>query len=339
MIRVGILGPSEIAFRRFLPALVKTEGCEYAGVAVATIEERKIIANQEATEEDVLKGVEKGNAFVRTFGGMVYSSYEHLLNDASIDAIYLPLPPALHYYWAKKALEAGKHVLVEKPFTTSLRDTCDLIRIAQTHNLALHENYMFIYHSQLEKIEGMLAEGRIGEVRLFRTAFGFPQRASGDFRYSKALGGGALFDCGGYPIKLARRFLGKTAELKYGELQYKADCEVDIAGSGICSDGQGLTVQIAFGMDNAYKCELEVWGSKGRICTNRIFTAPMGYQPTLEIETQDGKESVLLEADDTFYKSIQHFIYLIEKPEERMLQFEEIVAQARTIDNFANKLN
>ena len=119
--RIGIICPSEIAIRRFLPAL-KESGCfEFAGVAVASREEF-----QGATEEVLQNERRKAQAFIDMAGGRVYEGYRTLIEADDVDAVYLPLPPGLHYRWAKEALRAGKHILVEKPFTTSLKDTEDL---------------------------------------------------------------------------------------------------------------------------------------------------------------------------------------------------------------------
>ena len=191
-IRIGILGASDVAFRRFLPALKTSPNFVYIGVAS--------------------RNIQKTQKFVDMHGGRGFSGYDALLKSDEVDALYIPLPPALHYQWAKKALEHGKHVLLEKPFTTSLADTETLIELARKQNLALHENYMFIYHRQLTKITKMLADGIIGDVRLMRTAFGFPFRGLQDFRYSKKLGGGALFDVEDIPYDLRVFFWGIAPE-------------------------------------------------------------------------------------------------------------------------------
>ena len=182
-LRIGILGASDIAFRRFLPALLAVDCFEYAGIAS--------------------REVSKTIRFEDSYGGTGYENYDTLLEDKNIDAVYIPLPPSLHFEWAMKALNKGKHILVEKPFSTSLTDTNRILEEAKKNNLAVHENYTFLYHTQLQVIENMIKEGVIGEVRLYRSVFGFPFRHENDFRYNKSLGGGSLFDCGGYPIKLA----------------------------------------------------------------------------------------------------------------------------------------
>ena len=152
--RIGIICPSEIAFRRFLPALQKIEEIEYVGVAYATLTEwyGKDTEIKPGMEKVLEVEKEKADKFVEAYGGKVFSGYEAMLSSGEIDAVYLPLPPALHYAWAKLALEKGLHVLVEKPSTTKLSDTEELVRLAIEKGLALHENYMFAYHTQLDTV-------------------------------------------------------------------------------------------------------------------------------------------------------------------------------------------
>lgn len=311
-LRLGIIGTSEIAYRRFLPALKKCKEIEYVGVASRTIEKTK--------------------SFIAEYGGKGYSSYEELIEDSSIDAIYIPLPPALHYKWAKAALESGKHVMLEKPFTTSLEDTQNLINIAKSKNLVLHENYMFQYHSQIDDIKEIVNSGKIGEVRLYRVAFGFPFRGSNDFRYNKDLGGGALLDCGGYTVKLASLLLGKSSKVDSCMFNVSETFGVDIYGSATISNDNNEVAQIAFGMDNAYKCELEIWGSEGTIYTNRILTAPDGFKPVVIIKLQNEEETVILESDDSFYKSIDRFHKAISYDDIKNNNYDEIKRQALLIE-------
>lgn len=311
-IRIGILGASEIAFRRFLPALSACQEFEYAGVASRTLE--------------------KGKPFSDTYGGIIYDGYDSLLADESIDAVYLPLPPALHYAWGRNVLEAGKHLLMEKPFTTSAKDTATLLQLAEEKELAVHENYMFLYHSQLAWIEEQVKSGVIGELRLIRTAFGFPKRGEADFRYSKSLGGGALLDCGGYPLRLVSHLLGETARVTAARLNQPSGYEVDLFGCATVENEIRQAAQISFGMDNSYKCELELWGSRGCLRADRIFTAPAGFTPVITLHTAQGTEQITLPADDSFRNSIRGFQESIEMPDLRMKRMEEIRREAQLVE-------
>lgn len=326
--KIGVLCPSEIAFRRFMPALKTLGGFEYIGLAAAT---RREFCGEDS-DEVMPAEYEKAQGFQNEYGGRIFGGYEALLNSDEIDAVYIPLPPALHFKWAKTALECGKHVLLEKPFTTALCDTEELISIAKERSLSLHENYMFVYHTQLDFIKEQLAAGAIGEVRLIRIDFGFPFRGANDFRYNKALGGGALLDCGGYTLKLASLFLGDSARVVTSQLNSKDGFEVDIFGSATLSNDDGLTAQVSFGMDNSYRCSIDIWGSTGSIYTNRILTAPAGFEPTVTIRSGNDEQHFTLPADDTFRKSIEHFARCIENSAERERHYAEIVRQAAAVE-------
>lgn len=334
---ISILCPSEIAFRRFLPALKTINECRFVGLAINSPSERYGSCLPPETEiKSMIQDEEKkARRMVDEFGGELFHSYADIIKSQYADAVYIPLPPALHYKWAKEALENGKHVLVEKPSTISYSDTEKLVRIARMNHLALHENYMFIFHDQLSAIESIIQSGEIGEVRLYRISFGFPRRAAHDFRYNRALGGGALIDAGGYTIKYATRLLGETAEIKYAHLNYISEFEVDIYGSATLVNQEGVTAQIAFGMDNDYKCELEVWGSKGTLRTGRVLTAPAGYVPTMTIKKNTETEERTLPSDDAFKKSIEHFIHCINDQEVRNNNYDSILKQARLVEQFS----
>lgn len=317
--RLGILGTADIAYRRFLPALSKCKEIVYVGVA-------------SRTPEKCLK-------FLQTYGGSVYSSYDALLADESIDAVYVPLPPALHYEWGKKVLLSGKHLLMEKPFTTSLEQTRDLLRIAEEKGLAVHENYMFLYHSQLAYIKKLIANGELGEIRLYRMSFGFPKRGEGDFRYNRELGGGALLDCGGYPVRLALELLGDTARVTQAKLVQPAGYEVDLFGNAVLENDDGLCAQVSFGMDNAYQCQLEVWGSKQTLIAPRIFTAGDGFAPAIQLKSSKDEKMEKLSADDQFLHSIEQFEQAIQQEMVRNECYGLLSVQGKLIDRIRMEAN
>lgn len=335
MMKIGVICPSEIAFRRFMPALTQCEGVVFAGVAVA--DKTEFVGADDAI---LRKEIEKANAFVSEYGGRVYHGYHSILEDASIDAIYLPLPPGLHYQWADKVLAEGKHAFVEKPCTTSLEETEALISYAREKHLALHENYMFTFHRQMAQVQEVIDTGRLGEVRLYRVDFGFPLRAKTDFRYNKALGGGALLDCAGYTMRCATFFLGPTAKVVCGEKRGVDGFEVDMYGSATMRNAEGVAAQLAWGMDNNYRCSLDVWGSKGTLHADRILTAPAGFAPQATIKIGNDEPTVVtLDADDAFKKSIEHFCRCVQDDGERLSNYEQIRHQAQLIDQYSKLTN
>ena len=321
-IKIGIICPSEIAYRRFLPSLQKVSEFEFAGVAIASSQEwagdGKVTENTKAIIE---KERQKAQTFIEAYGGKIYEGYETLITTTEIDVVYLPLPPALHFKWAKMALENGKHAYVEKPFTTNLQDTRTLLSIAKEKKLVVHENYMFIFHQQLQAVQDLIGAG-------------FPRRAANDFRYNKELGGGALLDAGGYCMKYASWLLGDTAKLVCANAYYEPDFEVDIFGSCTMVNNEGTIVQMSFGMDCDYKCELEAWGSTGTLTTGRILTAPDGLEPDMIIKHNQELIKKKLPADNAFEKSIRRFYDCLASYVLREENYQIIERQSSFVSEF-----
>lgn len=337
MIRIGIICPSEIAFRRFLPALQKADHIQFAAIGIASPEEwfgDLTNISQDKIVEQQTRERAKAQTFIDHCGGEIIVGYGNLVTSNKIDAAYIPLPPALHYKWAKIALEAGKHVFVEKPSTTCLADTDSLIEIASKKGLALHENYMFIYHNQVQALQNVVALGEIGDVRLYRITFGFPLRQLNDFRYNKKLGGGALLDAGGYCMKYANWLLGGDAKIITAQTNYIEGFEVDMYGSATMVNTNGRVVQVAFGMDNDYKCDIEIWGSKGTITSGRILTAPAGFVPKFTIKKNQDIETRDLPADDAFLKSIERFIACVENANTREEEYDILHSQEVLVEQY-----
>lgn len=338
MINIGIVCPSDIALRRFLPALQKiSDTVRFVAIGIASPEEWfgdiSGVSTEQIDEQQSREYI-KALAFTNQYGGNIIVGYDNLVTADSIDAVYIPLPPALHYQWALKALKAGKHVFVEKPATTALVDTNELIKVATLKSLALHENYMFIYHNQLTALDDIITSGEIGDVRLYRISFGFPLRQISDFRYNKNLGGGALLDAGGYCIKYANYLLGGSAHIVTAQSNHLLGFETDMYGSATLVNDKGSVAQISFGMDNDYRCDIEIWGSKGTITSGRILTAPAGFSPSYTIKKNQDIEIRNLPVDDAFYKSILRFVDCINESLVRKEEYAIIQSQAQLVEQF-----
>lgn len=315
-IRLGIIAPADIAKRRFIPALLSCEDFELAGIAARSGSEQKA--------KDILSdaGVE----------AKVYEGYDAMIADEGIDSVYIPLPPSMHYEWGGKALLAGKHVFMEKPFCINSKETEELIILAKEKKLALYENYGCLFHNQLELIDEIVSEGKIGEISLIRAAFGFPYRGETDFRYEKNLGGGALLDAGGYCMKMARHFMAKGTEVKYSSLYYGSKHNCDMFGTVVLEDENRLTAQLSFGMDNQYKCELELWGTKGYLLAPRIFTAPDKFEPEIAVVCGMEKTVYKAKATDQFAECIKRFGKLISDKNGMDEVYESILLGSKDLD-------
>ncbi len=332
-IRIGVLGPSEISGRRFIPGLLSGGDFIYAGVAYAGPEEWG--GGVSGWDDPVIAGERrKAESFAERFGGRVYDGFAALLEDPDIDAVYVPLPPGLHARWGREALARDKHILLEKPFTTRLADTEELIGIAEKKSLAVHEDFAFLFHRQIAELKNLISSGEIGELRLIRSAFCFPYRGENDFRYHRSMGGGALLDCGGYPLCLANHLLGGRAKLAAASLCSARGHDVDVYGSAMLTGENGLTAQIAFGMDNSYRCDVELLGSAGTATTGRVFSPPADMRVDICVRA-DAERHIIMEPDDQFMHSAEHFAACIRDEKTRLANYETILGQSRLFEAVA----
>ena len=285
---IGIMGCANIAQRSMIPAILN----------LPAYYELKAVAS---------RNEEKAKSFGALFNLDYVTGYEHLLERADIDAIYMPLPTGLHEEWIIRSLEAGKHVLVEKSLAVSYQSACKLAALARQKGLVLIENFMFCYHVQHKWVKEQLAQNKIGETRLFRSQFGFPPLENNNFRYNAQLGGGALLDAGAYTVKASQLFLGEDLELLNAVLYIDSARKVDIYGNATLISPTGIVAQLSFGFDNHYVCNYEFWGSKGRLMSEKAFTPRPREHPLMMLEVQGVSEKIKMEADDHFEGILKEF--------------------------------
>ncbi|MGW7081668.1 Gfo/Idh/MocA family protein [Streptomyces sp. NPDC054866] len=290
-LRIGVLGCADIARRRMLPAMAAAP--DVRPVAVAS---RSPALARETAER---------------FGCRPVHGYSALIRRDDIDAVYAPLPAALHAEWAERALHAGKHVLAEKPLTTDAESTRALARLADDKGLVLMENVMFVHHSQHRAVRELVDSGAIGELRSFQAAFAIPRLGPDNIRLRTELGGGALWDTGVYPVRAALHFLGEDLRVTGATLTFDPGHGVDIAGTALLHTSRGVTAQLAFGLDHAYRCTYELWGSEGRITVDRAFTPPAGQPPQVRLERSTGTENLTLAADDQVARTLSAFAHAV----------------------------
>jgi predicted dehydrogenase len=310
-INIGIMGCADIAQRIMIPAFKRSHHFEV--VAVAS------------------RSYDKAKDFASRFGCVPINGYAELLERKDIEAIYMPLPNGLHYEWIKQSLMAGKHVIAEKSITTNLAQTNILVDLAYERKLTLYENFMFVYHSQIDFVREKLKSGAIGELHIMRASFGFPiSNPDVNIRYKRELGGGALLDAGAYTVKAVQLFLGDGLQLRGAALKIHPYYGVDWWGGALFSDSSGAMAQIAFSFENFYQNKIELWGSSGKITMERAFTAAPGYSPTVVIEKQNKKNNHFLPADDHFLKIINDFANAITTGDNGR-QYKSILDQSKWI--------
>ncbi|MCS0639583.1 Gfo/Idh/MocA family oxidoreductase [Streptomyces sp. LP05-1] len=286
-LRIGVLGSADIARRRMLPAFAAADGIEVAAVASREAARAAELANRH--------------------GCRPVTGYASLLDLDDVDAVYVPLPAALHATWVEAALLAGKHVLAEKPLTCEPARTRELLELARQRSLALMENVMFVHHPQHRAVRALVTDGAIGELRSFSAAFAVPLPPAGDIRHAPGLGGGALLDIGIYPIRAAAHFLGERLRTVAATLHTGPGGTVETAGAALLRDEHGVSAQLTFGMDHSYRSAYELWGSEGRITLDRAFTPPSGHRPVIHLERHGTTERIELPPADQVALTVEAF--------------------------------
>ncbi|GAA3873838.1 Gfo/Idh/MocA family protein [Streptomyces sp. NPDC003343] len=286
-VRIGVLGCADIAVRRMLPAFAASRDVEVAAVA----------SRDPARAEEV----------AARFGCRPVRGYAELLDADDVQAVYIPLPAALHAPWVEAALNAGRHVLAEKPLTTDPESTERLLDLAAKQGAALMENVMFVHHPRHEAVRRLVSAGRIGELRSFHAAFTIPPLPDGDIRYAPELGGGALSDVGLYPLRAALHFLGPALEVIGARLTRGSGRRVETSGAALLGTPEGVTAHLTFGMEHAYLSRYELWGSEGRITVDRAFTPPADFVPGIAVHGHTTEE-IRLEPADQVAATVAAFV-------------------------------
>lgn len=253
-VRWGVLSTADIGLKQVIPAIFKSGNAEMAAISSRSSKSKSIAAKL---------GIPKA-----------YESYEQLLEDPDIDAVYIPLPNHLHREWTIKAAKAGKHVLCEKPASLTSFETREMVKACQEHGVKFMEAFMYQFHPQHRRVKEIIAAGEIGEVRLFKSSFSFYlENRKENIRMEKEMGGGSVYDVGCYTIHAARNIL----ESEPVEVQMDAIIDetagVDTSATGVLTFDNGVKAILDCSFDMAGRDEYEVVGTKG------IIRVPYAFRP------------------------------------------------------------
>jgi predicted dehydrogenase len=215
----------------------------------------------------------KGRAYAAEWGiSKVFGSYEDLLDSDAVDVVYISLPNLLHAEWTIRALEAGKHVLVEKPFATKIEDADRMIAASHKTGNLLMEAFMYRHHPQTKLVGEYLKEGRLGDVMLVRSAFSFfMDNRAVNVRLASDLDGGALWDVGIYPLSFSQFVFNRLPQSVSGQ-QFIGETGVDESFTGQMNYPGGRAAQITCSFRVPFFTSVEIHGSSGRLSFSRPFT-------------------------------------------------------------------
>ncbi len=231
----------------------------------------------------------RAEAFAATHDVPCATTYEGLLADASIDVVYVPLPNSLHVPWTLRALATAKHVLCEKPLALSTTDVDALAAAARAHGRVCAEALAYRHHPQTAAIVDVVRRGVLGDVRLLRASFRYRLDREGDVRYDAALGGGVLWDVGGYPVSFARRLLAAEPTQAFATFANgPGGVDAEVAGQLLFPEGRVL--QFDCSLRAPYATALEIVGTEGVLRVARPYRATPGDR--LELVRSDAAETI-----------------------------------------------
>ncbi len=269
-LRWGILGCARIARRGLIPGIHGSSSSQLHAIA----------SRDQATAQ----------AWADEFAiPRAYGSYEALLGDPEIDAVYIPLPNELHLPWTIAAADAGKHVLCEKPLAINAQEAAQMVNHCKSRNVVLMEAFMWRYQPRVQGLMWRIADGEIGELRLIRSSFSFPIDA-GDWRLDPVRGGGALWDVGTYGVSTARLFAG-SEPLQIEASAHFGPTGVDLSLAALMRFPNDVIGVIDCSFEQPFRQTYELVGTKGSIEVPDAYLPP--DQPLAVLRAADGVATTL----------------------------------------------
>ncbi|WP_373230120.1 Gfo/Idh/MocA family protein [Cohnella sp.] len=313
-LRWGILGCAAIADRAVIPGIQASETGQLVGIA----------------SRDESKAKNKAEQFgIPKF----YGSYEALLADPDIDAVYIPLPNHLHKQWTIAAAQAGKHILCEKPLALNAQEAQEMVDTCKEAGVHLAEAFMYRHHPRIARVKEIVASGEIGELRVIRGTFTYNGAANeGDIRQVKDWGGGGLFDVGCYPLSAARLIIGEEPEAVTVHALFSPEHDdVDMMASGLVEFPGNVALTFDCGMWAAFRNDLEIVGTEGTIVLKPSFL-PSKENDTIMVQVGDKTRQEGPYGIDAYVSQSDQFARTAWGEEEAAYSAQDAVGNMRLLD-------
>ena len=314
-VRWGILGCARIARLQVVPAILRCPNSMLQAVA----------------SRDVAKLTE----FRSLFGDFIeHASYEALIENPSVDAIYLPLPNSLHREWAIRAMRAGKHVLCEKPLALNTGEAEEMIRTSRECGVLLMEAFMYRYTERMGKVSDVLKSGVLGQIRSINSTFRFFLDRKNTIKEQPELGGGAMYDVGCYPLNL----IGLVTQTEPVSIAVECDKShgVDINLSAALRYADGLIATLHCGFNAFERNYSEIVGTEGALLVPDTFLDTPGQ---ITLLTTRGSESIAVAASDRYGEEIRDFSAAIQERKDPKLCLEESLRNMRILDHIQAQIH
>ncbi|TIP86762.1 MAG: Gfo/Idh/MocA family oxidoreductase [Mesorhizobium sp.] len=314
MFRWGVLSTAKIGREHLLPAMVEAENGVLSAIASRDLSKARALADR--------------------FGAPhAFGSYDELLASRDVDGVYIPLPTAQHVEWTAKAIEAGKHVLVEKPLALDAKDIPPLIKLRDAKNVLVCEAFMVVYHPQWIKVRELIANGAIGRLRHVQGAFSYYNVDPKNMRNQLDLGGGALPDIGVYPTVSTRFSTGKEPLRVQATIERDKTFGTDIYSS-IRADFGDFELSFYLSTQMAARQVMVFHGEKGFIEVLSPFNAGIYDHHRIELHNQNHSEAQVFRFPgmQQYRLEVEAFARAAQGGTDRVFTLEESVLNQKVID-------
>jgi predicted dehydrogenase len=307
------------------------EPVKWGIVSTADINRKVIPGARESPQVDLVAVASRDAARAQAYAHeweipRAYGSYEELYADPEIEAVYISLPNTMHVEWSIKALEAGKHVLCEKPLTRDPREVKRAFDVARRNDRLLSEAFMWRHNPQTRRLKELVEQGAIGELRLIRSAFSYGLYDETNIRLRADVEGGALMDVGCYNVS-GSRYLGGEPERVWGEAWY-GPSGTDWVFTGTMRFANDVIATFDCGTALVDRDELEAIGSEGSLFLDDPWHC---NEPVIEVRRENGIERIELEREDSYRLELENVSGAIRGTVELLLGATDALGQARAL--------
>lgn len=309
-LRWGLLSTAKVN-RHIIPLLQSSKNNELVAVASRSLEKARSYANEWKISK-------------------AFGAYEELIASDEIDVIYNSLPNSMHAEWTIKAINAGKHVLCEKPIAVSVSEVDEIIKASKKAGVIVAEAFMYRHHSQTSKVKKLIDENAIGKVNFIRGSFTFLLSRENDIRLDPKLGGGSLWDVGCYPVSYILYLMGKLPSKVFGQ-QILNNAGVDEMFLGSLKFDNGIVAQFDCGINSVYRTQIEIVGSEGTISISNPFKP--GINEKINIARNNKLETMDILGEDLYSGEIEDISNVILLGKSQVISLEESKANIDAISS------
>ncbi|WP_138419496.1 Gfo/Idh/MocA family protein [Aquibacillus sediminis] len=315
-IQWGVLSTAKIGRTQVIPAIQRSKNGEVAAIAS--------------------RGGEKAREVAKSLNiPTAYDSYEALLEDQTIDAVYIPLPNSLHKEWVIEAAKQGKHILCEKPAALNSSELKEMLLACEMYKVTFMEAFMYQFHPQHQLVKEWIQAGEIGDVAFARASFSFVLNDGSNIRMNSDLGGGSLYDIGCYTIHSLRHVLDEEPTNVYASAKLHPELNVDTTVAGVLNFASGIRASFDCSFASIPRNEYEIIGSKGKI------EVKGAYRPD---QNEDGNGSVRLIKDnneviersiegDQYKLQVEHFADCLLENKQPSYTIENMIHHTTVMDS------